>query len=664
MTTTSSATLTPKGTVLAELKTFAIVPFWKGADTEDKFYAETLAGFRDSRLILPFQTAACQFASSAGAEYTKFLSKLFRDDSFESLVVLATFEIVLGSPDSFQTNKDVPPATMEVGDVSLLVEGWPFIQETITWNSCLHLYQRIWTNMHRITLPHPISEFATARLPYMPHEQFREVVQAACDAKMIPQFTENYLQACQYFLDYVASLPPRIVGILFEDPLVTSIGDDKQPSSNKLIQSCVPSATLECTMSEENAAHPALKCSVVALYDLSADEVYTVSTRPTPNDCTCGKCQYTHEPPSHQEGPSLSMWKEINRSAHQYFQQGDYAEAKKRYQWCFDCNLSPPLTQTQKAELWHAMGALELSQLNFIAAQRHWREGKEYASVHSGIELQLEKQNAYEYFTPLPTRPESNLAFKTVAPLQLQVTPNLCSVEECQQVIDWAQESAGGGGGWTTSRHYAVPTTDIPVHQCPTILSWFQRWMSETAHPLLQKQFQTKKRFFVHDAFVAKYTASDKNRFLPMHFDESTHSMVLALNDEYEGGGSYFFTLDETILPCTGSLVSFRGNTQLHGGNLVTKGTRFILAVFMYLDDEHDEHLLEAPQATDGSRAKKMKLSVSQDNMEGCWNYVFVLALELILVVLIVKAFPVMEVVLEAVLDDKLRKGGDSRVNV
>eukprot|EP00934_Nitzschia_sp_Nitz4_P001169 Nitzschia sp. Nitz4//scaffold298_size22859//3579//4653//NITZ4_008527-RA/size22859-snap-gene-0.7-mRNA-1//1//CDS//3329546317//1169//frame0 len=41
------------------------------------------------------------------------------------------------------------------------------------------------------------------------------------------------------------------------------------------------------------------------------------------------------------------------------------------------------------------------------------------------------------------------------------------------------------------------------------------------------------------------------------------------------------------------------------------------------------------------------------------WNYVIVLALELFLAIFIAMAFPVMEMVLEAVLNDKLRKVGD-----
>jgi hypothetical protein len=100
----------------------------------------------------------------------------------------------------------------------------------------------------------------------------------------------------------------------------------------------------------------------------------------------------------------------------------------------------------------------------------------------------------------------------------------------------------------------------------------------------LQQQFQTDGRFYVHDAFLVRYTATESSNFLPLHYDESTHSMILALNDDFEGGGTYIYDLDQTITPNEGSLVTFAGSKVLHGGNVVIQGVRYILAVFMYLD--------------------------------------------------------------------------------
>ena len=43
----------------------------------------------------------------------------------------------------------------------------------------------------------------------------------------------------------------------------------------------------------------------------------------------------------------------------------------------------------------------------------------------------------------------------------------------------------------------------------------------------------------MHDAFIVKYSATQGQRFLPVHTDEGQWSLTLALNDldEYDGGG-------------------------------------------------------------------------------------------------------------------------------
>jgi hypothetical protein len=258
------------------------------------------------------------------------------------------------------------------------------------------------------------------------------------------------------------------------------------------------------------------------------------------------------------------------------------------------------------------MGAVDLTQSKFLKAQMHWKKkGSRYQSHHSGIALQLEKQKAYRYFErqPISSSKSTTTTHKyeavdgssssTTRPL-LFLTPQMVPQSTCRQLIQWAQEYAsskdgGGSSGWTTSRHYAVPTTDVPVHEVPKLLNWFVRWMDTEMLPLLQEQFPTtttngsQQRFYVHDAFLVRYEATRTSRFLPLHYDESTHSLILALNnheEDFEGGGTYFYSLDRSITPTTGTVVSFRGNQLLHGGNVVTQGVRYILAVFLYLDQD------------------------------------------------------------------------------
>lgn len=86
----------------------------------------------------------------------------------------------------------------------------------------------------------------------------------------------------------------------------------------------------------------------------------------------------------------------------------------------------------------------------------------------------------------------------------------LLTPQECRSVISATESFAARAGGWSTSRHYAVPTTDIPVHviksthkigedsatgsggaQPDTSLrEWFGEVFSHRLGPLLAVQFQ------------------------------------------------------------------------------------------------------------------------------------------------------------------------------
>jgi hypothetical protein len=71
--------------------------------------------------------------------------------------------------------------------------------------------------------------------------------------------------------------------------------------------------------------------------------------------------------------------------------------------------------------------------------------------------------------------------------------------------------------------------------------------------------------------------------------DESTHSFILALNDEYNGGGTYFYQSQSTVSLKTSDVLSFRGDSIEHGGEAITKGSRYIIVAFLYCETEKIE---------------------------------------------------------------------------
>jgi len=267
-------------------------------------------------------------------------------------------------------------------------------------------------------------------------------------------------------------------------------------------------------------------------------------------------------------------------------------------------------------DIWHARGAIALGEQNFLRANRIWQKAAdEYPAIdksHPGIALQLEKIQAYGYLDEDKKNNEPTLspfASKTnwTSPVPGAFVADMLDQQTCQQIVNWAESL----GDWTHQRHYAVPTHDVPVHTVKPLLDWFQSWMISQVRPVLAQQFGNSggnssssntatnntvlpNSFHVHDAFCVRYRAGSTSNYLPVHTDESTHSFVLALNKDYSGGGTYFYDYNQTVRLKPGQVLSFQGDRLQHGGEAVTKGVRYILAVFLYYDSDGRKRLKRA----------------------------------------------------------------------
>jgi tetratricopeptide (TPR) repeat protein len=308
----------------------------------------------------------------------------------------------------------------------------------------------------------------------------------------------------------------------------------------------------------------------------------------------------------------------LERMGHLAMQQGRFEQARSLYRCILANNdKAQKSVDVNDGDIWHAIAASYLGQGHFLKAQQIWREAHEqHCPTNEAISLQVQKYNAYHHWNNGNNKSWCNnnqqdakilISKSTTIPNFLTLLEGQCFVtapdspllseEECQMVIQWAEQEATLRQGWTTSRHYAVPTTDLPIHEMTdTVLPWFRQLWKYRLGPLMERQFGTAtvgsdgSHLYVHDAFCVRYN-SNEQRHLPLHRDESTHSFVLALNngEEYEGGGTYIADLGTSIRPGIGGVVSFRGDSLLHGGDPVVSGTRYIIVAFLYLDQgSHD----------------------------------------------------------------------------
>ncbi|KAL3811986.1 hypothetical protein ACHAXA_009604 [Cyclostephanos tholiformis] len=238
----------------------------------------------------------------------------------------------------------------------------------------------------------------------------------------------------------------------------------------------------------------------------------------------------------------------------------------------------------------------------FVKAQRLWEQAGSIKEclIHPGIATQVKKQSVYRTLQYCKaslsdeTSIKNNIAFTTYLDGRCFITNNepVISLEECNNIISKAETHADG---WTTSRHYAVPTTDIPLHELTEIHSWFHQLWNEKLRPLLRLQFQltgnesftTSNEFqrdiFIHDCFIVRYDAK-RQKYLPPHLDESTISFIIPLNSDFKGGGTFVHSLGRTVAPTTGGMMSFCGGDLIHSGDPVVSGVRYIIAAFCFVD--------------------------------------------------------------------------------
>ncbi|GMI31753.1 hypothetical protein TrCOL_g3330 [Triparma columacea] len=256
-------------------------------------------------------------------------------------------------------------------------------------------------------------------------------------------------------------------------------------------------------------------------------------------------------------------------SAMSWYRVGEYNALKASSEE----NANPGLDKHAQAACLRMMGEHSL-------ARKCWEDGRSRYPSDEHIKRELERIMAYES----PSEPSSDpVPVTTIRPNYVYLSSNpLLTVAACEEVIK-KTEAHCLTNGWTTARHYAVPTTDVPVSAIPSLLNWF----NGTMHPLLAsfvKEAFGVNGLIVHDAFVVKYDAREGSGGaveLPWHFDESSFSFTLSLNSDFTGGGTEF-ARGGVVNPGVGEMVGFRGDKCWHCGRRIAGGVRYILVVFCF----------------------------------------------------------------------------------
>ena len=137
---------------------------------------------------------------------------------------------------------------------------------------------------------------------------------------------------------------------------------------------------------------------------------------------------------------------------------------------------------------------------------------------------------------------------------------------------------------WTQDRHKFYPTNDVLLPEIG-LDEIYKRVLHDVVFPIsihLWKLEGTGWDNMSSENFMARYT-TDRQSHLSLHHDFSHITMVVKLNDEFDGGGTWFPKYKTLSNPKrVGTATLHPGMiTHLHGARPITVGTRYINVSFM-----------------------------------------------------------------------------------
>lgn len=152
----------------------------------------------------------------------------------------------------------------------------------------------------------------------------------------------------------------------------------------------------------------------------------------------------------------------------------------------------------------------------------------------------------------------------------------------CKTIIKRAEELNLYGN----DRHKNYPTTDIELDKLG-YGKWYKKVLKDYIHPIVQNMWSQieESSLMISEDFFVKYSL-DTQQGLSIHTDHSYFTILVTLNDGFEGGGTSFPRQNLQHKNKVGYATMHPGSmTHPHGGIPITKGERFILVSFCY--DKH-----------------------------------------------------------------------------
>lgn len=154
-----------------------------------------------------------------------------------------------------------------------------------------------------------------------------------------------------------------------------------------------------------------------------------------------------------------------------------------------------------------------------------------------------------------------------------------------QDFCDWIIALAEERNVWIRDRHQNYPAVDFDLNALGVVGEWYTRCVQDYVAPIAKKIWGLEGDWVdkpYSENFMIRYRPEDQSS-LYLHHDFSHYTMGVRLNDDYEGGGTYFQRLGKTLIPQrNGNAFLHPGMvTHRHGARPIFSGQRYILVSFV-----------------------------------------------------------------------------------
>lgn len=158
------------------------------------------------------------------------------------------------------------------------------------------------------------------------------------------------------------------------------------------------------------------------------------------------------------------------------------------------------------------------------------------------------------------------------------LTGSFFTREQCQSLIQLAESN----GNWKSLDYDKFPAQEIRIKTISQDLFYsIEKHIMDVIAPQIEKYWFPLLMHGVRDMFIIKYSPETQSS-LSCHHDASLVSGIIKLNDDYEGGDTYFHRQDYSNkdIPL-GDVILWPGQvTHGHEGKRVTSGTKYNLVIW------------------------------------------------------------------------------------